>query len=234
MSKLDRVLVSMEFMSYWPNGTFSALDRGLSDHCPILLECDNVDFGPQPFRFFNSWLKHPQLYETVSQAIQNFDKPNLPPDKTLALKLKSIKVAIKAWRALEIDKEHGELNLWQSQIRCLELKAESGQLSVEEVQMHGDLNYKITLHHQRKTMDLKQKAKARWAVDGDENSTYFHGLFKAHSSTNRINGISKNGTWISSPSEIKQEAFNYFMSKFQELNQQKPPFTVPGIARLSD
>lgn len=148
MSKLDRVLVSMDFMASWPNGTLSALDRGLSDHCPILLECNTVDFGPLPFRFFNSWLKHPHLATTVSHAIQNFNRPDLLPDRKLALKLKAIKEAIKSWRAIERDKEQDELILWLSQINTLELKAETTPLSNEEIQLHVDLKLKISLRNQ--------------------------------------------------------------------------------------
>nr|GEX45763.1 transposon TX1 uncharacterized [Tanacetum cinerariifolium] len=34
----------------------TALDRLWSDHNPILLQVEKIDFGPPPFKFYNSWL----------------------------------------------------------------------------------------------------------------------------------------------------------------------------------
>nr|GEW36604.1 RNA-directed DNA polymerase, eukaryota, nucleotide-binding alpha-beta plait domain protein [Tanacetum cinerariifolium] len=56
MSKLDRFLISDGLLAYFPSLSFTCLDKYLSDHRPILLRETNVDYGPYPFRFFNSWL----------------------------------------------------------------------------------------------------------------------------------------------------------------------------------
>lgn len=48
-SKLDRFLVTEGFKSKWGNLAVVALDRKLSDHCPIVLKDLDVDFGPKPF-----------------------------------------------------------------------------------------------------------------------------------------------------------------------------------------
>lgn len=234
LSKLDRVLVSMDFMSLWPNEVLTALDRGMSDHCPIVLQCASLDYGPLPFRFFNSWLKNPHFITIVTQAIQYFQRNDLPPDKRLAIKLKTIKETIKAWRLVENEKEHGEFISWQSELQMLELKAETTLLTNDEIKKHGDLMMKTTLHQDKKTMDFKQKSRSRWAIDGDENSTFFHGLFKAHSSTNRINGMLINGVWTSIPGDIKQNAFNFFKSKFHEPEPLKPMITDPAFAKLNN
>ncbi|GJV50928.1 RNA-directed DNA polymerase, eukaryota [Tanacetum coccineum] len=57
MSKLDRFLICDNFHNYWPNVTVTALDRVISDHAPILLTTgDEINFGPKPFRVFDSWV----------------------------------------------------------------------------------------------------------------------------------------------------------------------------------
>ncbi|GKB12744.1 cytochrome P450 [Tanacetum coccineum] len=56
LSKLDRFLVSSNFLANWPNAHISTLTRDYSDHAPILLHVEAADFGPPPFRFYNSWL----------------------------------------------------------------------------------------------------------------------------------------------------------------------------------
>ncbi|PWA41586.1 hypothetical protein CTI12_AA459190 [Artemisia annua] len=61
LSKIDRILVSHHFITKWPNAQVLALQRELSDHCPLVLKTHSVDFGPIPFKFFNSWLLNGSL-----------------------------------------------------------------------------------------------------------------------------------------------------------------------------
>ncbi|GJX99709.1 RNA-directed DNA polymerase, eukaryota [Tanacetum coccineum] len=57
MSKLDRFLVTEGIISLYPSISALCLDRHLSDHRPILLREVSSDFGPTPFRFYQSWLR---------------------------------------------------------------------------------------------------------------------------------------------------------------------------------
>lgn len=57
--KLDMILVCPEFVSKFPQASCTALPREQSDHCPIFLELSSMDYGPIPFRLFNSWILRP-------------------------------------------------------------------------------------------------------------------------------------------------------------------------------
>nr|GEY34371.1 hypothetical protein [Tanacetum cinerariifolium] len=57
MSKLDRFLVSEDFLDSYHSITGVVLEKGLPDHRSILLKLFEVDYGPTPFRFFHSWLE---------------------------------------------------------------------------------------------------------------------------------------------------------------------------------
>ncbi|GJX68153.1 RNA-directed DNA polymerase, eukaryota [Tanacetum coccineum] len=57
-SKIDRFLVSNHVVHLWPNTNVLALPREFSDHTPILLKTSAPDFGPTPFKLFNTWLEH--------------------------------------------------------------------------------------------------------------------------------------------------------------------------------
>lgn len=54
LRKLDQFLLCLEFLDIAPKTTITALPRELSNHCPILLKTTTPDFGPPPFRLFNS------------------------------------------------------------------------------------------------------------------------------------------------------------------------------------
>jgi hypothetical protein len=56
MSRLDRMLVSEDWLSLWSNPSLWVLPRTVSDHCMLLLRFSGVDWGPRPFRFNNHWL----------------------------------------------------------------------------------------------------------------------------------------------------------------------------------
>lgn len=56
LSKFDRFMVFLSFLSIFPHASVTALPKEVSDYCPILLSTSRKDFGPSPFRFFNSWM----------------------------------------------------------------------------------------------------------------------------------------------------------------------------------
>lgn len=43
----------------------TAMPRVNSNHYAIILSSNQLDFGPYPFRFFNYWLKDPDLFQSV-------------------------------------------------------------------------------------------------------------------------------------------------------------------------
>ncbi|GJX17525.1 cytochrome P450 [Tanacetum coccineum] len=61
LSKIDCILVCNRFISKWPNEQLMALPRELSDHCPLVQRTHSDNYGPIPFKFFNSWLSHAKL-----------------------------------------------------------------------------------------------------------------------------------------------------------------------------
>lgn len=50
MSKLDRFLITEEWLNTWNNLSQWGLKRSVSDHCPVVLKVNEVDWGPKPFR----------------------------------------------------------------------------------------------------------------------------------------------------------------------------------------
>nr|GFB06436.1 RNA-directed DNA polymerase, eukaryota [Tanacetum cinerariifolium] len=68
-----------------------------------------------------------------------------------------------------------------------------------------DLSRKL---HDLKQMELKdaaQKAKVNWAIKGDENSKFFHGVINKRRSQLAIRGVFVNGDWYTDPSMVKED-----------------------------
>ncbi|KAJ0552768.1 putative RNA-directed DNA polymerase [Helianthus annuus] len=75
--------------------------------------------------------------------------------------------------------------------------------------------------------DSRQKSRVRWAIDGDENSGFFHSVINSNLSSNRINGVFIGEEWVTNPVVIKQQFFDYFSQLFSEPMNNRPNVTCP-------
>lgn len=86
-----------DFLSAFPSLAVTAHPHEISDHCPITLKSLNADYGPPPFKLFNSWLLKDGFDSTVKEAWEKFSRYGYP-DAYLANKLKFLKDEIKQWK----------------------------------------------------------------------------------------------------------------------------------------
>ncbi|GKC01818.1 cytochrome P450 [Tanacetum coccineum] len=179
LSKIDRILVSQHLTTLWPNSTLTALPRELSGHCPLILKTLSTDYGPIPFKFFNSWLLNRDFHNVVTHGWSTTDSAHFllsqlnSPDHpviNLKRKLQHLKSQIHAWRKGELTKNEHLIDSLKQKINVLEEKAENG--SLDDQDMADRLSHLKTLEdlEHLKNLYLKQKAKVNWAIEGDENS----------------------------------------------------------------
>ncbi|GJR76959.1 RNA-directed DNA polymerase, eukaryota [Tanacetum coccineum] len=63
--------------------------------------------------------------------------------------------------------------------------------------------------------DSLQKSKIKWAIEGDENSKFFHGINKKRSQLS-ICGVFVDGNWSTEPSVVKDAFKNHFAAHFKQ------------------
>ncbi|XP_021979588.1 uncharacterized protein LOC110875692 [Helianthus annuus] len=131
LSKLDRFLVCSEIFNSWPQACVRVLPGRYSDHCPIILEVANLNYGPRPFRVFSSWIGRSGFEEAVREASESFVAFD-PPDVSLSAKFALIRGRLKEWRDDFLSKEKESENLALSELENLESEMESMDLSEEE------------------------------------------------------------------------------------------------------
>lgn len=80
------------------------------------------------------------------------------------------------------------------------------------------------------TRDFIQKAKIQWAVEGDENSKFFHGIVNRKRANLAVKGIMIDGDWVDDPTRVKDEFCNHFATRFQDPGtcHGKINFTFPN------
>nr|GEV58164.1 RNA-directed DNA polymerase, eukaryota, reverse transcriptase zinc-binding domain protein [Tanacetum cinerariifolium] len=64
--------------------------------------------------------------------------------------------------------------------------------------------------------EMAQKAKVKWSIEGDENTSFFHGMLNKKRSLLNIRGIMVDRMWIECPNKVKGEFFHYFSSRFDK------------------
>ncbi|KAK1283428.1 hypothetical protein QJS10_CPB21g01609 [Acorus calamus] len=68
-SKLDHVLVNLQWMLEHTDSFYYALPPGLSDHSALQVTvCPAFISGPKPFKCFSAWEAHPQFEQVIRHA----------------------------------------------------------------------------------------------------------------------------------------------------------------------
>nr|GEY25073.1 RNA-directed DNA polymerase, eukaryota [Tanacetum cinerariifolium] len=60
------------------------------------------------------------------------------------------------------------------------------------------------------------KAKIQWAIEGDENSNFFHGILNKKRATLSIRGVMVDGDWVVDPICVKEVFRSHFASRFND------------------
>nr|XP_043611505.1 uncharacterized protein LOC122583137 [Erigeron canadensis] len=98
-SRLDRFLVNHSFADSFPNVILEALDDIISDHRPLLLMQRSMDYGPTPFKLYNSWMMDADFDMILNDSWVNVDgSPIQSAFVTFKDKLKKLKNNLKTWR----------------------------------------------------------------------------------------------------------------------------------------
>ncbi|GKA06302.1 retrovirus-related pol polyprotein from transposon TNT 1-94 [Tanacetum coccineum] len=165
MSKLDRFLVLKGILCQFPGILGIILSRHLSDHRPIILKENSIDYGPMPFRMFHSWL-----------SIDGFEQLVVDSNDMSYLKKKFqlLKQKIKSWVQHHRDSDKNKHKEIQKELESIDKKID------QQCGQEGLLNTRRDLWKMlwdikfTREKDLAQKEKVKLAIEGDENLKYFH------------------------------------------------------------
>ncbi|GJU97398.1 RNA-directed DNA polymerase, eukaryota [Tanacetum coccineum] len=151
---------------------------------------------------------------------------------TLKNKLKNLKTRLKAWNRDKRLTHNQERKHLQESLSALMLSPRQYGFPddihnrAKFAKDLGDLNKKDSI-------DLAQKAKVKWAIEGDENFKYFHGIVNKKRRSLAIKGILKDGEWIDNPNHVKAEFYHHFSSRFSQPEWARVPLVVNFPKRLS-
>ncbi|PWA39732.1 Mediator of RNA polymerase II transcription subunit 13 like [Artemisia annua] len=105
-----------------PDIRITTIDRMWSDHNPILLHVKKSDFGPTPFKFYNSWLTRDGFDDLIKSKWATLDTSNGGRFLKSHEKLRGLKTAIKQWHVDVRNNDRSQKQVTLSEIKDIEKK----------------------------------------------------------------------------------------------------------------
>ena len=73
---------------------------------------------------------------------------------------------------------------------------DQGLVSSEVLAERNDIRGQLGKFERNEMLDLAQKAKVKWSIEGDENTKFYHGVLKRKRSITGIKGVKVDGEWV--------------------------------------
>ncbi|GKA81261.1 RNA-directed DNA polymerase, eukaryota [Tanacetum coccineum] len=110
--------------------------------------------------------------------------------------------------------DSNKISLLRKKFQALKTMLDNGMSNDDIINERTSLLKDLQEFNKRHTLDMAQKAKIRWAIEGDENSKYFHGIINKKRSQLAIRGVLVDGEWIEDPFKVKNEFLHHFSNRF--------------------
>ncbi|XP_021984925.1 uncharacterized protein LOC110880779 [Helianthus annuus] len=198
LSRIDRVFVCDSIFNKWPSACVRALKREHSDHAPLCLTLIDTNFGPKPFRWFDSWLDRPGCEDVVKNALLEW-QTNGSADLKFTKKMGMLRAKLKMWIQDTRFKENEDFNRLKKEQEDMELLMEQKDLDEVDLWVWAECKKSLEEIELFRSREMIQKSRVKWAALGDENTSLFHSIVNGRKARNSIPGLDINGEWVSKP-----------------------------------
>ncbi|GJX70697.1 RNA-directed DNA polymerase, eukaryota, reverse transcriptase zinc-binding domain protein [Tanacetum coccineum] len=193
MSKLDRFLISDNLMCVCPTISSISLDRYLSDHRPILMREIYCDYGPSPFKFYHYWFVIDGFDKLVEDSWKEANICENNDYIKFMKKLRFFKEKIRKWNCLYKERKNCGMRNLKIELNSLDSAIDRGDGTDSVTNRRMEVVRLIQEMEKAENLEVAQKAKIKWAIEGDENSKYYHGVLNKKRGRLAIRGVLADG-----------------------------------------
>nr|GEV41240.1 nucleotide-binding alpha-beta plait domain-containing protein [Tanacetum cinerariifolium] len=147
--------------------------------------------------------------------------------KILIGKLKFHKNHIREWSKTSTVCRKNVKAQYKRELQAVDLIIDSGQGTEKEISTRAGIINTIQRCDMLDSMEMAQKAKVKWAVEGDENSGFFHGMLYKKRSILNIRDVMVDGMWVDSPNKVKKEFLDHFKLESEVTNDEIKKVVCP-------
>nr|GFB27642.1 putative RNA-directed DNA polymerase, eukaryota, reverse transcriptase zinc-binding domain protein [Tanacetum cinerariifolium] len=181
-------------------------------------EVQNIDkrcgscFNPTSARVFDQFISASGLVDVkiegflVSEGIFSIF-PSITPD---------LKVRLRAWIKDKRSSVSGEKDSIKKELSDIDRLLDGGDVFDSNLLRRSELHYNLYNINQMESKEYIHKSKIKWAIEGDENSKFFHGLINKKRSQLAIRGVFVDGIWCTNPNKVKETFFKHFEARFKK------------------
>ncbi|WOL04387.1 hypothetical protein Cni_G13108 [Canna indica] len=156
--RLDRVFCNAAWLHFFDDASVKHLNRGVSNHCPLLFSFSNDVRRNRLFRFQIFWVEYPESSEVVSQAWHEVPC-NLTPHSRFGTGLRLTRFALSSWNVNCLGVLEKSLEDTVCKISSLEISDAMSALCVtDECELRMLYNKAVAL---RRQISLKWWAKSK-------------------------------------------------------------------------
>ncbi|KAF8672185.1 hypothetical protein HU200_049753 [Digitaria exilis] len=205
--KLDRVFIDLAWGDLFSNTTLSSLTRFASDHVPLLVNVSTRIPRPSCFRYDRSWSLHEEYRELIRGRWNTTTSHD--PAKRITSRLKLCRRLSKDWNCRIGSHAHRERDC-KAIIDALDLLEEERVLSPAESHIRALAADSLSLSIKEKVAYWKQRGKIRIAVEGDENTKFFHAHASHRLRKNSIQLLEQDGLEVTDHDEKASILHSYY------------------------
>ncbi|GJR81334.1 RNA-directed DNA polymerase, eukaryota [Tanacetum coccineum] len=132
-----------------------------------------------------------------------------------------MKEKIRAWSNKKKKSSNNSRVLLKDELAELDAILDKGAGNDDVVNNRNNVINVLQEMEKLQSMEAAQKAKIKWAIEGDENSKYYHGILNKKRSQLTIRGILVEGSWIDSPNIVKNEFLSHFKKRFDKPQRRR-------------
>ncbi|GJZ77185.1 RNA-directed DNA polymerase, eukaryota [Tanacetum coccineum] len=194
-------------------------------HASKMSKLDRILYGLWPYSvlFIHFWFLENDFVSVVEDAWNNAMVHDLNAMVFLKNKLKALKHKLKAWSCQKRSKRELDCKELHDKLIDIDTRLDKGEGLHDDVYNRADVFRKIGEIDLKNSTDMAQKAKIKWAIEGDENSKFFHGIVNKNRRQQAIKGILVDGEWIDNPEGVKKAFFNHFSNRFASPDSIRVP-----------
>ncbi|MCH86446.1 hypothetical protein A2U01_0007303, partial [Trifolium medium] len=227
--RLDRALSNDKWRIQFPDGFVKVLPRvDFSDHHPLLIETIGTknNAAPKQFRFESAWL--------LDESYQDVLKRNWKHDLKVVENLASLQNDFKRWKLFTIDQVIMKKKEIMARLGGIQNSLHNGTQHGGLWQLENKLQTELSEILKKEELMWFQRSRAKWLIDGDRNTRYYH--LKTISRRRRNNIVmlkNDQGDWIEDNIQLQELVNNYYKQLFklnvQDTRWQQTMITFPEL-----